>query len=36
MLGESCSLELSEMVLTECKKPEDTEEGMASGLSKDP
>ena len=35
MLGASCSLEVSEKVLTEWKNPEETEYVMASGSSKD-
>ena len=35
MLGASCSLELSEMVLPEHRKPEETEEGKVSASSKD-
>ena len=35
MLGTSCSLEISETVLTEQRKPERTEEGMVSASSRD-
>ena len=35
MLGASCSLELSERVLTKQRNPEETEDGMASGSSKE-
>ena len=35
MLGASYSLELSEKVLTEQRNPEETEDGMASGSSKE-
>ena len=35
MLGASCALEVSETVLTEWRNPEESEEGMTSGSSKD-
>ena len=35
MLGASCSLELSEIVLSEQRNPEETEDIRASGSSKD-
>ena len=35
MLGESCSLELSEMVLAKHRHPVETEQAMASASSKD-
>ena len=35
MLGASCSLEASEIVLIEWRNPEETEDVMASGSSKD-
>ena len=35
MLGASCSLEVSETVLTKHKKPEETEEGMATASSRE-
>ena len=35
MVGASCSLELSESVLNEQRNPEETEDVMASGSSKD-
>ena len=35
MLGTSCSLEVSEIVLTEQRNPEGTEDVTASGPSKD-
>ena len=35
MLGESCGLEVSEMVLNQWINPEETEDVMASDLSKD-
>ena len=35
MLGESCSLELSERVLTKCWKLKETEETKVLGSSKD-
>ena len=35
MPGASCSLEVSEIVLTKWRNPEETEDVMASGSSKD-
>ena len=35
MLGASCGLELSERVLTEWRNPEETEDVMASGSSRE-
>ena len=35
MLGASCGLELSERILTKQRNPEETEDGMASGSSKE-
>ena len=35
MLGASCSLEVSEIVQTEQRNPEETEDVMASGSSKE-